>query len=204
MADTAQAHADLLRQALPAGWSLRPREEADLDFLAALYAQSREEELRAVDWTEDRKQAFLRDQFGRQHAHYLQHYPRALWWVLTRGGAPAGRLYLEQTASEVRVMDIALVPGLRNQGVGTQLLRALLLHADRTGLPVTLHVEPFNPALRLYERLGFSRVETRGVYWFMRRPPLGSSVEDDLVLHAARVAADRNHEQLQPPVHRMQ
>jgi len=34
--------------------------------------------------------------------------------------------------------------------------------------PVTLHVEPYNPAVRLYQRLGFRVVEQRGVNLFMK------------------------------------
>ena len=36
---------------------------------------------------------------------------------------------------------------------------------------MTIHVERFNPALRLYERLGFSVAEDKGVYLFLERPP---------------------------------
>ena len=65
------------------------------------------------------------------------------------------------------------MPALRGGGIGTALMHALLAHADTLGLPVTLHVEPFNPALRLYTRLGFVAVEERGLYLFMRRPAPG-------------------------------
>ncbi len=161
--------------ALPAGHGLRDRTEADLPFLCKLYAQTRDEELRPVPWTPQQKQDFLRDQFEKQHAHYLQHYPRAHWWMITRDGAPVGRLYVEQTASELRIMDVSLVAECRNRGLGGALMRALLRHTDEQALAATLHVEPFNPALRLYERLGFARVETRGVYYFMRREPAALS-----------------------------
>jgi ribosomal protein S18 acetylase RimI-like enzyme len=160
-----------LRAALPEGWGLRERTDADLPFLGALYAQVREDELRPVPWTPEQKRAFLHDQFAKQHAHYLAHYPHAQWWVITEGDVPMGRLYLEQTPRDLRVMDISLVSLRRGRGIGSALMRALLQHAEGAGLPVSLHVEPFNPALRLYERLGFSRIETRGIYLFMRRDP---------------------------------
>ena len=35
------------------------------------------------------------------------------------------------------------------------------------GKPLRIHVERFNPALRLCERLGFREVEDRGVYLFL-------------------------------------
>ena len=164
------APADLLR-ALPAAYGLRPRSEADLQFLCQLYAQTRQEELAPVPWTAQQKQAFLADQFDKQHRHYLQHYPRAQWWVLTHQDTPMGRLYLEQTAHELRIMDVSLLASHRNQGLGTALMGTLLGHADDQQITASLHVEPFNPALRMYQRLGFVHAETRGVYWFMQRPP---------------------------------
>lgn len=193
-----------LAAALPAGYGLRVRADADLPFLCSLYAQTREEELRPVPWTAQQKADFLADQFGKQHAHYLQHYPRAHWWIVTCGAEPAGRLYVEQTEAELRIMDVSLAAPHRGRGLGSALIRAVLRHADEQRLPVTLHVEPFNPALRLYERFGFIRIETRGVYEFMRRQPATPSIEDDLVARPDSVAADGHQEQVEPSARRME
>ena len=73
--------------------------------------------------------------------------------------------------AEIRIVDIALLPEHRGGGVGTALLRDLLAEADAAGKRVTIHVERFNPALRLYERLGFSVAEDKGVYLLLERPP---------------------------------
>ena len=157
-------------QALPAAVTLREESPADKDFLADLYAATREEELRPVAWDDAQKRAFLREQFELQWAHYRRHYPRAEWLVLQDDGVAIGRLYAETSGPEVRLMDIALVAERRNRGLGTAIMKSLLGYADELGLPVTLHVEPFNPASRLYERLGFATRETRGIYLFMERP----------------------------------
>lgn len=162
-----------LARRLAQGVALRPRTDADLAFLAGLYASVREDELRQVDWPAARKEAFLHDQFSKQHAHYLEHYPQAVWLVIECEGVAVGRLYAEQTGAEIRLMEVSLLPQYRNRGIGSALLQALLEHADQAGLPVSLHVEPFNPAYRLYERAGFATLETRGVYCFMQRPAGG-------------------------------
>jgi ribosomal protein S18 acetylase RimI-like enzyme len=73
--------------------------------------------------------------------------------------------------SEIRIVDIALLPDYRGNGIGTALLRDLFSEADAAGKTVTIHVERFNPALRLYERLGFSVAEDKGVYLFLERRP---------------------------------
>jgi ribosomal protein S18 acetylase RimI-like enzyme len=51
------------------------------------------------------------------------------------------------------------------------LLGWLREEARRDGLSITLHVEENNPARLWYERLGFVKLEARGVYWFMRWQP---------------------------------
>jgi ribosomal protein S18 acetylase RimI-like enzyme len=91
--------------------------------------------------------------------------------VILVDGEPAGRLYVHRGDRETRIVDIALLPEQRGIGIGTTLLRDLLAEADAAGKSVTMHVEQFNPALRLYERLGFSIAEDRGVYLFLERPP---------------------------------
>lgn len=161
---------------LPAGVALREESDGDLDFLADLYASTREEELRPVAWPEAQKRAFLRQQFDLQRAHYRQHYEGAEWLIVLRDAAPIGRLYLKAGSTEVRLMDVALALAQRGQGIGTALMHGVLQHADALGVPVTLHVEPFNPAIRLYQRLGFTTLETRGIYCYMQRPLPGAAM----------------------------
>jgi ribosomal protein S18 acetylase RimI-like enzyme len=72
-------------------------------------------------------------------------------------------------------MDIALIPDWRNRGVGTRLLNEILDEAQTTGSRVTLHVEPDNPAQRLYRRLGFQLIEHRGVYDFLGWDPAATA-----------------------------
>ena len=67
----------------------------------------------------------------------------------------------------IRIVDIALLPDYCNRGIGTSLLRGLQSEAAAAGKPLRIHVERFNPALRLYERLGFHPIADRGVYLFM-------------------------------------
>jgi GNAT superfamily N-acetyltransferase len=154
------------------GLTFRPITDADLPFMARLYASTRLQELAVVaDWTHAQKEAFLQSQFDAQHAHYQQHYRGTEWLVIVRDAAPVGRLYLARWAREHRIVDIALLPEARGQGLGTALLRDLLDEAAAAGKPVTIHVEKFNPAMRLYRRLGFVPVEDKGVYDLMRWNP---------------------------------
>jgi ribosomal protein S18 acetylase RimI-like enzyme len=151
--------------------TLRPVGPADGDFLFRVYASTRGEELAPVPWTEEQKRAFLLQQFAAQNADWGQHYPTADFRIIEVDGTPAGRFYVNRGAEEICLVDIALLPEYRSGGIGTGLIRSLLAEGRAAGLPVTLHVEVFNPARRLYERLGFEAVEDRGVYVFMRWLP---------------------------------
>jgi ribosomal protein S18 acetylase RimI-like enzyme len=124
--------------------------------------------LALTDWPDQRKQAFLNDQFQAQHAHYQRYYPGADWLVTMRGGESIGRLYIARWPSQHRIIDIALLPAHRGIGLGEALLRDLIDEAAAAGKAVSIHVEKFNPAMRLYRRLGFTTEEDKGVYDLMR------------------------------------
>ena len=119
-----------------------PEDEA---FLAKLYATTRDIEMALTGWDAARQQAFLRQQFQFQTTHY--------------------------GAREIRLMDIALMPEFRRSGIGGAILKNLLQEAAQQEKTVTLHVERFNPAPRLYERLGFHVVEDLGINLLMEWPP---------------------------------
>lgn len=143
---------------------LRPITPGDDSFLAGLYASTRAEELSVTTWSDEEKAVFCRRQFDAQSAHYVENYPGASLQVIERGGEPIGRLYVARWKREIRIMDIALLPARRGTGIGTQLLRELQNEARSAGKTLSIHVERFNPALRLYERLGFQMAEDKGVY----------------------------------------
>jgi ribosomal protein S18 acetylase RimI-like enzyme len=124
-----------------------------------------------VAWDDTQKEAFLRHQFDAQDAWWREHYAGASFDVIVVEGEPAGRLYVHRGRSEIRIVDIALLPEQRGSGVGTRLLNELLAEGDADAKSVTIHVERMNPALRLYARLGFALAEDKGVYLFLERQP---------------------------------
>jgi len=158
----------------PSGITLRVISDDDLSWLGDLYAETRAAELAPVPWPDEAKRAFLDDQFRRQHAYYMQTYTGADFLAIERNGETIGRLYVQRGRSEIRLMEIALFAREQGQGIGTALIRELMEEAARTSSALTLHVEPSNPAQRLYERLGFRLIEDRGVYHFLgwRAEPL--------------------------------
>ncbi len=150
---------------------LRAVAEADREFLLSVYASTREAELARVAWPAGGKEAFLRQQFEAQDTYWREQRPEAVFQVIEVGGEPAGRLYVDAQPDEVRIVDIALLPGFRGRGIGTALLREIIERAEADRIPVTIHVEQQNPARSLYQRLGFERVETHGIYDLLQRSP---------------------------------
>jgi ribosomal protein S18 acetylase RimI-like enzyme len=155
-------------RATDVGLTFRPIADADLPFLARVYASTRTKELAGTPMTEEQKAAFLEAQFRLQHAHYQKHYPEADWLVTTHEDEDIGRLYIERWPSQHRIIDIAFLPERRGKGFGEALLRDLLEEAAAAGKAVSIHVEKYNPAMRLYRRLGFATEEDKGVYDLMR------------------------------------
>jgi len=151
-----------------AGCRFRRITDTDFPFLSRVYASTRAEELAAAPLTEAIKSAFLAEQFRLQHAHYQKYYPDADWLVTMRCAEDIGRLYIERWPTQHRIIDIALLPEHRGAGLGTALLRDLMDEAAAAGKDVSIHVEKFNPAMRLYRRLGFTTEEDKGVYDLMR------------------------------------
>jgi GNAT superfamily N-acetyltransferase len=158
-------------RAAAAGLAFRPIGDADLPFLARLYASTRMEELAVTDWSDAQKAGFLQMQFNAQHLHYQKHYVGSDFFVIERDANAIGRLYLGRWKSEHRIVDIALLPEHRGQGLGTALLSDLLDEAAAAGKAVTIHVEKFNPAMSLYRRFGFVAAGEEGAYDLMRWVP---------------------------------
>ena len=158
------------------GFALRPEVDDDTAFLAALFASTREEELALVPWTAEQKQAFLAGQFKAQRHHYRTYNADCAFAVITHQGLPVGRLYLESGPRRIHVVDIALMPDWRARGLGTAILTGLQDLGRASGRPVGIMVEKFNPAMRLYRRLGFEDVADHGVYQELEWLPGGAQL----------------------------
>jgi ribosomal protein S18 acetylase RimI-like enzyme len=164
-------------RAAAAGLGFRQAGAADEPFLFRVYASTRMDELAPLGWSEEETSAFLETQARAQHREYRQRFAAADFLVIEQDGADIGRLYLDRGDSNDRhhIIDIALLPGWRGRGLGKALLCDLLDEAARTGKAVSIHVEKFNPAMRLYQRLGFEKIEDRGVYDLMQsKAPAGA------------------------------
>ncbi len=140
--------------------TLRPAAAEDQEFLLALYASTREEELAPLGWDDSQKRAFVEMQFNAQTRCYPKGDNRIILW----DNRAVGRILTDRREDSILLVDISLVPEYRNLGIGTSLIKELLREGAATGKQVGLHVFKFSPAVRLYERLGFSTVGDDSAY----------------------------------------
>ncbi len=147
---------------------LRPITANDEEKLCQIYSSTRKEELaQLADWTVMQKEIFLKSQFTAQHTYYQNNYKGAHFWVIEYGSQIIGRLYLHThyEGKSMRIIDISLLPEWRNKGLGKQILLAVMELAGSMNRSVTIHVESFNRAMKMYKKLGFVLVsQTNGVY----------------------------------------
>jgi GNAT superfamily N-acetyltransferase len=117
-----------------------------------------------VDWDDAAKQQFLDMQHRAQAYHYQTHNPDADYMLILVDAVPAGRLYVERGGEHVDLLDIALLPPYRGRGIGGRLIQDLIDEARREQRPLRCHVERFNRAWDLYQRLGFRPIADAGMY----------------------------------------
>jgi ribosomal protein S18 acetylase RimI-like enzyme len=134
---------------------VRPPGDGDADFLARLYASTRIDLHSAT--ADPALVASLVGMAQRlQGADYRRRFPAADHLLIERGGIACGRIVLDAGPAALRLVDIALLPEARRQGLGRHLLGALQRCAAEAGLPLTLSVHHANAgARRLYAALGF-------------------------------------------------
>lgn len=151
---------------------LRPVSESDNEFLLAVYASTRADELAQAEWAEGQQEMFLRWQFDLQRREYDTRFPEADYRVILIDQQPAGRIWIGTDNEQIRLLDIALLPEFQSRGVGTALLEGLKSEAQNAGKALRHMVFVLNNnADRFYERLGFKKIEDFGAYKHMEWRP---------------------------------
>jgi GNAT superfamily N-acetyltransferase len=142
---------------------------ADLELLISVYGSTRKPELDMLGWTEGQIDAFIRMQFEAQDRHYRSFYPGAGHSIVEVGGRAAGRLVVDRSEAEIRIVDLALLPEFRRAGTGSAVVERLCEEADAHGLPIRCHVEQSNEARRFWEQLGLVATGVDGAHIAMER-----------------------------------
>ena len=143
---------------------LRPVTLADEGFLRELFDDVHSMEFSPLGLPASALGQLLEMQYRAQRTSYEAQFPNATDAVVWIESARAGRLLIDESASELRLIDIALLSPWRAQGVGTNILEALCMRARQARLRLRLSVRFGNRAEQLYQRLGFVHTGGDGMY----------------------------------------
>src|SRR5262245_5711609 len=116
-------------------------------------------------------------------ARYVAHWGQAddcgVLAVANRTQLPLGAVWLRLFSEgnkgygyvddETPELSIALLPDYRGIGIGTELLCSLFAMARKKYSAISLSVSAQNPALRLYQRLGFQIIRQEGTALIMKK-----------------------------------
>ena len=135
------------------GIALRPATPADAEFCYQLHKAAMGEYITAVwGWDEEVQRAFHQRAFNPHR-----------WEIITCGQVGVGMLDVEYRPGEIYLSRIEIHPGHQGQGIGTQIIGALLVEAERAGQDLVLDVLTVNRRAReLYRRLGLTEVASPG------------------------------------------
>jgi ribosomal protein S18 acetylase RimI-like enzyme len=152
-----------------AAYNTRLALASDLPFLTALYASTRAEELEAAQFPVDERAAFCEMQHRLRTQHYQNVCPDAEDQIIEVDGDRVGHILIDRSMPVVLLMDVALLPKFQNRGIGSDLIRRLIIECETQARTICLHVDVGSPAQSLYERFGFVVSEERFPHREMRR-----------------------------------
>ena len=125
--------------------TLRPARPTDLPYCRALYYEAMRPTIeRLFGWDEARQNATFEPQREVEEVMFLVEDGRDIGWM--QAAEAEGAVFLKRLYVDTAHQTL---------GIGTRVLSGLIDRAHVRGLPVTLGVVKGNPALRLYQRLGF-------------------------------------------------
>jgi GNAT superfamily N-acetyltransferase len=106
-----------------------------------------------------------------QAASFLQNWDLAEVRIIAVGNSDVGWLQSSVRDDELFVAQLFLDDPFQGQGIGTEVMNRLIGGASRLNQAVRLAVVKTNPALRLYERLGFHITHEDDRKFYMKRNP---------------------------------
>lgn len=165
---------------------IRPLAAGDDEFCRALFREQRAAQFAPLGLGDGALAAMLDQQFEAQRMAVSRRFPDALAFIIAHAGRDVGRLIVTLGARSpgasdgtaprpsdgltLHLIDLAMVPGARNRGIGSDVINSLARAGRALGAThFTLSVLQTNEAARrLYERLGFSTA-AEGVHTAMIR-----------------------------------
>jgi ribosomal protein S18 acetylase RimI-like enzyme len=147
--------------------TLRPARADDEAFLYQLFYLAQVEKLALSHLEEAEKEKLINLIYSGFKRHYSLLAGASDDRIVLLETESVGRIILLQSRDEIRLADIALLPGHRNKGIGSALIGQIQAESIVSKRPVRLQVARFDRALRLYQRLGFYQIEAAGPFVYL-------------------------------------
>ena len=138
--------------------ALRPARPEDFDYCARLYFEGMNQIIKTLKLNMEAQVADFRRRWDVRQVR-----------IITLGGTDIGWLQSFVKDDALFLGQLFIDGSSRRQGIGTQVVKGLIEEAARAGQAITLGVVKTNPALRLYERLGFRTTHEDERKFYMRR-----------------------------------
>jgi ribosomal protein S18 acetylase RimI-like enzyme len=137
---------------------LRRCDASDDAFLYDVFVTTWQSEVAALP-NQNLAQHVLRIQHIAQERRFASGFPGHERYVVLEDEVPAGRLYVDQSGRDIKLLDLTLLPRFRGRGLGSRVVRDLLTEAGREDRKVTLRApRRTSRATDFYTRLGFRLV----------------------------------------------
>jgi ribosomal protein S18 acetylase RimI-like enzyme len=138
--------------------ALRPARAEDFDYCARLYFAGMDDIIKELNLDLNAHVAGFRQRWDVRQIR-----------IITLDGTDIGWLQSFVKDDALFLGQLFVDGALRRQGIGTKVVKGLIEEAAGAGRAVTLGVVKTNPALRLYERLGFRTTHEDERKFYMRR-----------------------------------
>lgn len=111
-------------------------------------------------------------------AEYFKSHPYdpANTHIIQLEGKDVGRVTLLKTSTDVTIDGIHVLPEYQSKGIGGQVMQTIIDENNEKGLTTKLLVLKVNPAIELYERLGFEIVKETSSRFHMELSPTANAV----------------------------
>src|SRR5579863_1070506 len=140
--------------------TLRPAYAHDFDYCASLYFSGMKAIIQELNLD-----------MAAQATGFRQQWELTQVRIIKLDGVDVGWLQSNTIGDTVFLAQLFVDGPFQRQGIGTQVMNYLIGEATRVRQAVTLAVVKINPALRLYERLGFRITHEDDRKFYMRRDP---------------------------------
>lgn len=130
---------------------IREMKYEDLKQCGEIYAEAFPIEHWGIDWTPDNAREYLTDFFEQK---------RFVGYVYEEDQNVIGCIFaltkISGSKKEIYINEMAVLPKRQGQGIGKQLLKAVLEYSKKMGLAgVVLYTSEYAPAFKFYENNGF-------------------------------------------------